>query len=696
MKLTSVRITNYRQFDEAGLSFDDNVTILAGANNSGKTSLMMLLKKVFDDKKWKYEAKDFPAACIRKWLDAIFPLFRTFYAKKPLLDDLEQNLVEIIFPNAAKEKWLLIEGTKLNINIEYDPEKDDIKLFADYIMDLSGSEHGFYFKYCHEIDRVLFAKNVEASFEKLKRRFEDYEAKKEKERTNKRSIERILVNIYVASLTEHCYFCDKDFSNFCEMEDVAELHNLFNFKFVKAGRNLDDVETDSAHTLSHQMVNMAKLDSGWNDVIKSLPDELIEPIEKKNIGDKVRSASLNSLQDTIDAIDATNGGASGKLMLNIDITEENVSEFLQHITTTAYEVDGYYLGEESQGLGYSNLISMHLSLQEYKNSIDRQKINVFFIEEPESHMHPQMQQVFIKYLLKYYKSEGIQGLVSTHSNEMVRVAGVEHLRVIRKDGKMRSKLYDLSLIMKRLRQSLDPQDHELANFFDFFFEIGYSEIIFADKAILYEGDTERLMIRKLMTLKKYEKLSQQYVSYIQVGGAYAYKYEELVKLLGIKTVIFTDIDYDSRLTQKGDIEESSITNATIKHFYVDSDKVKDLYQWNKSKKNIIDETIYVAFQTDDDFYARTLEEAMLSKKLGITVETTKKRSEWKAIRDSEALCFPVPNNKKGEDDSEFTLRDILKSMSGSKTDFMYSVIMKGLIETMEPQYISGGLGWLQN
>ena len=46
------------------------------------------------------------------------------------------------------------------------------------------------------------------------------------------------------------------------------------------------------------------------------------------------------------------------------------------------------------------------------------------------------------------------------------------------------------------------EDKELAKFFDWFFEIGYSEVIFADKVIFYEGDTERLYIRKLLTLEK--------------------------------------------------------------------------------------------------------------------------------------------------------------------------------------------------
>ena len=168
------------------------------------------------------------------------------------------------------------------------------------------------------------------------------------------------------------------------------------------------------------------------------------------------------------------------------------------------------------------MIYMHLQLKEYEKSINPLKVNVFFIEEPESHMHPQMQQVFIKYLIKYYREKGLQGVVTTHSNEMVRVAGISHLRVIRRAGDFKSALYNPSSLVENLKKSEKDEDKELANFFDWFFEIGYSEIVFADKAILYEGDTERLLIRKLLTLPKYEKLSQQYIAFIQVGGAYAY------------------------------------------------------------------------------------------------------------------------------------------------------------------------------
>lgn len=446
---------------------------------------------------------------------------------------------------------------------------------------------------------------------------------------------------------------------------------------------------------------MVKLDDRWNELIERLPDELLKPIQEKEIDKTVRDTSLKSLKDTITALEQTNGGKSGELMLDMQVTEEDISDLLQRITTATYNVDGYYLGESSQGLGYSNMIYIHLQLKEYEKTMDSLKVNMFFLEEPESHMHPQMQQVFIKYLLDYYQSK-LQGLITTHSNEMVRVAGISHLRVIRHAGNFKSNLYDLSLLLKERKESGELTDDELANFFDWFFEIGYSEIVFADKAIFYEGDTERLFIRKAMTLEKYKKLSQQYVAFIQVGGAYAKNYEKLIRLLGIKSLIITDIDYGKDEITVDQISGSKTTNATIKHFYAinhssDEPTSLNLYSWKDSKENVFDDLIAICFQASADGYARTLEEAMLNKYFSMDVSTTYKKSEWTQMRTESKLDFSIPTKKEGNkisDEDTLSVRDILTSTSGTKADFMYSVILNGYVEKMMPEYIDGGLTWL--
>lgn len=690
-------VNDYRQFDRAELDFDSDVTIIAGANNSGKTSLINLIKNMISSEKIIYTESDIPAKNMRIWIDKVFPLFEDFFTKDHGIEQIEEELIEKILPLSDEAEKILIKTTEVYMQVDYNEVKDDIKLFADYIMDLDENKHSFYFIYSFEVNRRMFGKNILDSYEKLKKRFTEL-AEPNKD-LKKRYLQQLLVKIYIDSIKPTCYFCDREYVNKCKIDDIKEFRNLFNFTYIKASRPLDDDDTDHSHMLSKQMIKMVKLDDSWNELVNSLPDELLRPIQDRKIDEKVRATSLKSLKETIDALEQTNGGKTGELMLDMNVTEDDISELLQKITSTTYNVDGYYLGEASQGLGYSNMIYMHLQLKEYEKSINPLKVNVFFIEEPESHMHPQMQQVFIKYLIKYYREKGLQGVVTTHSNEMVRVAGISHLRVIRRAGDFKSALYNPSLLIETLKKSKNPEDKELANFFDYFFEIGYSEIVFADKAILYEGDTERLLIRKLLTLPKYEKLSQQYIAYIQVGGAYAYNYRKLIELLKIKTLVITDLDYDKKCIEVEDIKKSKITNGTIKNFYKEINAeepiVQQLYDWKNNKGNILDAgLIYVAYQTSDDSYARTLEEAMLGKYFGLDISQKVKRSDWSTKKAESKLQFSIPHNNEDEDDSEFSLRDILKSSSDMKTDFMYSVIMNKLLDKMEPNYIREGLKWL--
>ena len=55
MLLKKISIKNYRQFKETEIDFDNNLTVLAGANNSGKTSIIELFKRLFKDKNFSQE-----------------------------------------------------------------------------------------------------------------------------------------------------------------------------------------------------------------------------------------------------------------------------------------------------------------------------------------------------------------------------------------------------------------------------------------------------------------------------------------------------------------------------------------------------------------------------------------------------------------------------------------------------------------
>src|SRR3546814_1335711 len=73
------------------------------------------------------------------------------------------------------------------------------------------------------------------------------------------------------------------------------------------------------------------------------------------------------------------------------------------------------------------------------------------------------------------------------------------------------------------------------------------DLFFADKAVLIEGTSERLllpaMIRKTDAAAVGEpQLGSQYLTVMEVGGAYAHRFFDLLAFLELRALIITDID----------------------------------------------------------------------------------------------------------------------------------------------------------
>ena len=709
MILKKIKIMNYRQLQSVELDMQDSLTVLAGPNNSGKTTLISVLKGMFCDKKLGFSYSDIPISLSSMWLDKTVPVFQ----KIMLEYDKEKGVQKIIDEMTDNNKFsndYTMDNFQAQIQVDYDPDNDNIQYFADYLMDLDDTKHSFYFIYTYEPSITAFEKGLNERYDRMAARVRDIANPGciEKE-TKFYFLKEELLRIYCNAVIEKCYFCNSNYKNENLME-VAAFKSLFNFQNIPAMRELDDNESDSSKGISKRVIALLKDNDTWVEATKKLPDLLMADIEDSGAKKEIKNSSIKSLDDTIRDISKTSGGHIGKLQLEMDVKEQDVEEFIRRITRAKYDVEGLLLNEESQGLGFSNLIYLHMRLEEFYKSIDKNKVNVFFIEEPESHMHPQMQNVFVRFLKNYYIDKKLQGLITTHSNEIARVVGLDSLRVIRQTEKSKSELFDLSKFRtsikeKKIENLDDESEFLLTNFFDWFFEIGYSELIFADKAILYEGDSERLYIRKLIKLPEFSTLNDSYIAYIQVGGAYAHNYLPMLRMLKMKTLIITDLDYDKEILSMDKVkaEDSKSTNATINHCYrlVYPNKeenyfptIKELYDFQVKEENILcDGRVYLAFQ-DEDSTARTLEEAMLKKILGFNVFHMIKRSERKKIRKDKNLIFSIPNNKKGEKDSEYSIRKIVEATSNNKTDFMYSVILSENEEKMLPDYIKKGLLWL--
>jgi predicted ATP-dependent endonuclease of OLD family len=101
--------------------------------------------------------------------------------------------------------------------------------------------------------------------------------------------------------------------------------------------------------------------------------------------------------------------------------------------------------------------------------------------------------------------------------------------------------------IKDLRKGLKEISPEDKKFLHQYMTLTRCDLFFADKAVLVEGLSERLLLPVIISkLEKAEpdmtKLSSQYITVMEVGGAYAHLFFELLRFLELRSLIITDLD----------------------------------------------------------------------------------------------------------------------------------------------------------
>lgn len=108
----------------------------------------------------------------------------------------------------------------------------------------------------------------------------------------------------------------------------------------------------------------------------------------------------------------------------------------------------------------------------------------------------------------------------------------------------------------------------LSNSFLRYIKLTHCDLFFADAAILIEGDAERILLPHF--LRKYDCLTQSYISILNIGGSHAHKLKTFMETLGIPTLIITDLDATRENEKKSGIctggarSESKTNNDTLK------------------------------------------------------------------------------------------------------------------------------------
>jgi putative ATP-dependent endonuclease of the OLD family len=646
MFLEKIEVKNFRLLKKVTIELDCSTTLIVGKNNSGKTSLMDFMFLILDKDNKNLSFDDYPIQCRCGLYKCVLSLL-----KKELT--YETFLTKLDFP-------------EMNFYIDYSLEKDDDSLGAlsPFIIDTDESVTQVHVLAKYE--PVLSEKNF----------FEVYSSVKtdEDEKANIEKIKQITRDQFSNFFKLTVYAVNPDNENLKQKNTSEELRNLFPVYKIAAERGMDESEQKNNEPLAKLLTLLFK-----DDIDESLNNIKDKVNQLKEICINAETTSQQKVNEILKDIVKKSfifGYPSAEDLELIGISKIALEEQIRANANLAYEEknSSEFLPSTYNGLGYKNLIKIELKLVEFSKEIKENAENaipLLFLEEPESHMHPQLQQKFIEYLTSFLENistKQIQTIITTHSSHIVNAVKFDQIRYIQKERQ--------DVAYKNVKD-FSLKNPENAVFIQKYLTLNKCDLFFADKAILIEGTAERLlipdMIDKCEAAGKFEitkqNLKSQYYSLIEVGGAYAHKFIPFMEFLGIPTLILTDIDSVGGTDRKKCFVQDgeSTSNATINDWLKrlnESTSLENIKHLDSAKKTI--GNCHIEYQiAEDGLCGRSLEES---------------------IKNVNRSLFSVPSSP-SEEDIEFK--------EGKKTDFALKLLIE-MPNYKVPKYIEQGLIWLNS
>ncbi|WP_205836023.1 ATP-dependent endonuclease [Asaia bogorensis] len=639
IKLTNVHVEGFRLLENIEIAVEASTTVVVGRNNSGKTSLTEVFDRFLGERAGKFRLEDFAAAVRPKFLSA-----------KALRDD-EDTTAEAVLTD--------LPVIALTLTFTYDPSADDLGALSPFVIDLdpdcvTAIARIEYSPALNTVPILLDLPDLEDGV------------------TAQERLSHHLRDAIPKAYAIRCFAIDPtDATNRRAFDKTAELTSLIHTGFIKAQRTLDlgkRGDTDVIGKLLNKLFKTA------NTPTASVDDQYIAHGLTASVAD-LEQAMQGDFDERLKALLPALNIFGFPSLNDTELrpqTTIDVESLLTDNTRILYTgADGVHLPEGYNGLGTRNLIYILLQLEAlhkaYRSSAIRPATHLVFIEEPEAHLHPQMQEVFIGQLnaavatlSEKYPGEPLwqaQFIVSTHSSHLANAAQFDAIRYFLNEptaqaGVRRTKVKDF----RRGAEAISTKDRR---FLQQYMTLTKCDLYFADKAILVEGATERILMPRIskivdVDLPAKNKLSRQYITTIEAGGAHAQVFYPLLEFLELKTLIISDLDAVKLLNSKwrkcpcADGERTS--NSALRAWFNEPHiSVHDLIA-----KTTADKTrgfCRIAYQMPEDgspHCARSYEDALILANLAdfqISDDAEAAKNAWETAQDfkksEEAIKFAV-------------------------------------------------------
>lgn len=586
MHIECIEVQNFRKLKSIRVDFTLNTTVLVGANNSGKTAAMVALGHFLVDKA-RFSTNDFT---LSNWagINKIGDAWESQIADQAVVA-LSASEWDDLLP--AMDVWLSVAanevhyvnhlvptldwaGGLLGVRLRYEP-KDIAELSKDYSA------------------AAKAAKDTKAAA--AKKSGSDY-----KVALWPTSLEDFLKNRLGRYFEIHAYVLDpakrkepKDgiahpqtLPGGSEPIEGDPLKGLIRINGIDAQRGFSDVSNRRALASPETTESRSRRETRkLSDQLRAYYTAHLNPTEHPEPEDLEALQAIAQAQASFDG--RLKSGFAAALGEVEDLGYPGVTDPKLIVSTKLHPVDGLdhdaavqyevasktvalgatslRLPEEYNGLGYQNLISMIFKLMSFRDGwmqvgkaakkplADGEKpfpppLHLVLVEEPEAHLHAQVQQVFIRKAYKVLRKHPDLGdkenlrtqlIISTHSGHIAHESKFSSLRYFRRmpaeavGSVPRTAVVNLSEVFGKA--------DETQQFVTRYLKATHCDLFFADAAILVEGPAERMLVPHFIH-NQFKFLSHRYLTLLEINGSHAHRLRPLIEHLGLPTLIITDID----------------------------------------------------------------------------------------------------------------------------------------------------------
>lgn len=518
MYLKKLIIKNFRIFDETGIEliFNKGVNAIIGENNSGKSSVIDVLRIVYSTVTYRkdifFSKSDFHVS--EDGTVADYAQFDVY------LEDVPRKMIEIWNPQSES-------GIGGDFHIKFE------KYTAP-----SGAEkvRSVYWGFGTEGNQ-LSSDTFEATDVVFLGALRDSESEMKPSRNSK--LAQLLRNLVPEETVraELVQVLNNANNDLLEKEQLKKTRNTIN-------QNLARIEQE----FLNQQIDIGLVEPRFDSIASSLRAWVKPKWILINKEDSVYEKAHSYFQSHMD-LKKIQDSAKG-VYFEISILDSE-TEIDTEVANRVREIANKSFELYQNGLGYNNLLFMSAVLGDMAIEKGGVYQNLLLVEEPEAHLHPQLQELVHNFLSDANKNDGnIQIIYTSHSPTLASKMDIENINLLYDYG---HKKYCLPFSQTNLTE-------ENKKYLQRYLDVTKSQMFFARGILFVEGISEAILLPAMAKAldRPFEKYAVELVNVDSVAFTPFVKLlsSDKVKTCFSKVSIVTDDDRCAKKNEEDYIDKN--------------------------------------------------------------------------------------------------------------------------------------------